>query len=71
MEKHREQAIQLEEQFRETMDELYPVEICGMTYNASRILIKVDPIAYRELLLNYADSVCRDGEYSEDVYNYL
>ena len=35
-----------EQQYNDTLDELYPVEIGGMSFCASRVLKELDPIAY-------------------------
>jgi hypothetical protein len=35
-----------EQQYDDMLDELYPVEIGGMSFCASRVLKELDPIAY-------------------------
>ena len=40
--------IDMEEYFRETLDECYPeVKTCGMTFQPSDILESCDPVAFR------------------------
>jgi len=47
---------ELEEQFDEMMDELYPpYKIGELTYYASQILNNCDPIAYQISVQEYAD----------------
>lgn len=56
------QEWQLQTQFDDMLDETYEsVNICGHDYTPSYALKSVDPIAYRESFLAYADSVERDG----------
>jgi len=46
-----------EEIYNDMLDEVYgTLKICGLEYSCSRTLREIDPIAYREGLLNYADS---------------
>ncbi len=45
-----------EDEFDNMLDES-PIEILGMSYNPSRILYEVDPIAYRCCLADYVDSL--------------
>lgn len=64
-------AQEIEERYREMLDEHYSVTIFGYDYPASRVLDCVDHIAYRQGLLDYADSLISDGEYPDEVNDYL
>lgn len=49
---------QLEEHYDDMLHEVYgTVDIAGMTYDTSRALKNVDPIAYRVGMAEFADSV--------------
>jgi len=46
-----------EKSFRDMLDDCYePIKICGYEYPPSYALKEIDPIAYRQEFLNYADS---------------
>lgn len=48
---------ELHERFDDMLDDVYgDVEIAGMTYPASRTLLRVDPIAYRVSFNDWLDS---------------
>jgi len=48
---------ELEEQYRDMLDDVYgESDICGYKYPASRALADIDPIAFREGLLEYTSS---------------
>lgn len=50
-----------EDLFDEMLDECYPdIHIGNLTYTASQALKAVDPIAYREGLADYVDSLGSD-----------
>jgi len=49
--------------YNESLDECEDVNIGGLTYDASRVLQSVDPIAYRCGYNDYCDSVLSDMEY--------
>lgn len=52
-----------EEHYDEMLDEIYEkVKICGLSYSASIALYRVDPIAYRVGIDDYADSLYGDIE---------
>jgi len=52
--------------FEENLNDLYgPVEICGLKYEAASALKAIDPQAYREALLDYANSLAAEGELPE------
>ena len=56
-----------EEAFDEMLDEIYePVEVAGLTFNPSRVLYNLDPIAYRCSLLDFLDSEGIDTDELED-----
>lgn len=63
---------ELSEMFDDMLNESWGiVEICGYYYyDTARALQLVDPIAYREELLNYIDRMCRDEELEEYEGNY-
>lgn len=53
----------LEELYKDLIDQTTPtVTIWGMEYDASRVLLEVDPIAYREGLNEWLDGLddCED-----------
>lgn len=46
-----------EEEYRDLLDECYePVSVCGYTYDAGRALQSLDPIAFCEGVLDWADA---------------
>ena len=48
---------EVEEQFNDMLDDIYgDIKICGYSYNSSRALKELDPIAYREGFNNWIDS---------------
>lgn len=47
------------------LDDLGDVEVAGLTYNTSRVLRAVDPIAYRVGKRDYADMMLTDGFWTE------
>lgn len=49
--------------YNELLDECGDVNIGGLTYEASRVLQSVDPIAYRCGYNDYCDSILSDVEY--------
>ena len=50
------------EMFDDYLNENGDVEILGLTYDPAYILKNVDPIAYRELLLNFVDDQDKSGD---------
>lgn len=60
---------QVEESYLDMLNDLYrEVKICGYTYNAANALRRLDPIAYREGLLNFInDNYVEDEDY-DGVY---
>ncbi len=57
---------ELEEQYSNMLDDCYPeVEICGYTYEPSRALKDIDPIAYDCGFADYISS--QIGDYLEEV----
>ena len=62
-----ENARELIQAFEESInDTCGPAEICGLNYRPADVLRVIDPIAYREALLDYADSLAADGELPEE-----
>jgi hypothetical protein len=56
------------EMFNEMLDDCEgPVELCGMTYSASYVLHKTDPIAYRCGFNDYVDSLTDDDIFVEGL----
>ena len=57
--------MSIEEQYDDMLDDLYgPVRIGTLTYDASRVLKEVDPIAYRVGLSDY-ESMLEEEEEEE------
>lgn len=54
------------EQYRDELDELYPVEIAGMGFLASRILEELDPIAFNCGFTDWLDA----NELTTDLIGY-
>lgn len=50
----------------ELLDMEGDIEIAGITFSKSYILKELDPIAYRELCSNQADSMIEDLQYDLD-----
>ena len=64
--------IDLEELYREMLDECEPVEVAGLSFCASRIIEELDPIAFRCGVSDYADSLIGEtisSEINGDHYN--
>lgn len=55
----RDDSSNFEEQYCDFLDEIWPVNIWGLEYQASMCLRLIDPTAYRCGLNDYADS-CDD-----------
>lgn len=55
-----------EQQYDDMLDELYPVEIGGMSFCASRVLKELDPIAYNCGFSDWLDN----NELTTDLINY-
>lgn len=64
------EALTSEEQeamYADMLDEIYgEVTVAGYTYNTSRILKEVDPIAFRCGVADYIDSLLEDAEEAEE-----
>lgn len=56
-----------ESQYRDELDELYPVEIAGMQFCASRILEELDPIAFNCGLADWLDA----NDLTTDLISYV
>jgi predicted nucleic acid-binding Zn-ribbon protein len=56
-----------EDSYREAIDLAGDLELCGMTYNRSYALMRLDPTAYRCGLLDFVDSMEKeeDPQYKE------
>ena len=52
---------QAEEMYDDMIDEIYGEVNVGITFNASRVLKELDPIAYRCGFNDYMDSLFEDG----------
>jgi len=64
-------ARELEKQYDELLDELYPIKIGYASFYASDVLRQCDPIMYRQGLLDYADDEVSEGRYPECVFQEL
>lgn len=63
MEKTFMSEYELEQSYRQMLDEVYgEVDVATGTYDTWRILLEVDPIAYRVGMSDYADSLMQDDE---------
>lgn len=61
-ERHNLTILQEEDLFGEFLDEAYgDVSIAGLAYSTSYALKDIDPIAYRQEMLDYIDSVVQEG----------
>lgn len=59
---------ELEEQFEEMLNEsLDPVQFGALQYDAGTVFKQIDPVAFREDMNNYADSLLEDGYVIEGV----
>ena len=62
-----ERIVDNDDAFDEMLDEVCgDVEVCGLTYCVSEVFSKVDPIAYRCALTDWADSERSDMDYELD-----
>ena len=58
--------IEAHERYDDMLDECHEdVKVCGMTYNTSRVLKEVDPIAYRCGFNDYTSHLEEDNIYVE------
>lgn len=58
--------VDVEERYDCMLDDCYePIEICGHTYDPSVALFRTDEIAYRQGMLDYADSQVTDEVWFE------
>ena len=63
MEKTFMSEYELEQSYKQMLDDAYgEVDVVTGTYDTSKILREVDPIAYRVGMADYADSLMRDDE---------
>jgi hypothetical protein len=56
------------QQYRDELDELHDIEICGMSFCASRILEELDPIAFNCGFTDWLDAnqLTTDEDETED-----
>lgn len=59
-------TFDIDSSFRDLLNELEPVEIGGFQYLQGDALEKLDPIAFRQGALDYADALLQDGVLEED-----
>lgn len=58
----------LTEQYEEMLDSVYDVvSVCGYEYAASTALLRLDPVAYRQGLLDWVDAQVEDGHLPEEA----
>jgi hypothetical protein len=53
------------ERYDETYDCDGTVKIAGLTFERSKIVKKLDPIAYRVYLADFVDGLAKDGEVAD------
>lgn len=56
----------IEEMVDELLDEQGPIEIGNLTFNPSQVLRRMDPVAYRQTVLDVIDSRLQDLYYELD-----
>ena len=61
---------EFDEMYNDYLDETYQVNIAGIEYNASKVLKKVDPIAYRTYKNDYADYLIQNGYIIEEYFDF-
>ena len=61
------------EMIQEMVDEQFdiegPIEIGNLTFNRSYIVQKLDPIAYRQAMVDLADSLIEDSQYDLEQFD--
>ena len=56
--------------YTDMLDEVYgDIEVCGMTYEAGRVLRDVDPVAYRCGFIDWCDAEGFDTDEWNDLHN--
>lgn len=55
----------IEEMYKESLDEMGDVKLGNLTFSPSRIIKELDPVAYRVGLNDYEDMLMEDFEYDE------
>lgn len=55
----------IEEMYKEALDEMGDVKLGNLTFSPSRIIKELDPVAYRVGLNEYEDMLMEDFEYDE------
>ena len=55
----------IEEMYKEALDEMGEVKLGNLTFSPSRIIKELDPTAYRTGLGEYEDMLMEDFEYDE------
>jgi len=57
---------EIEDWYRDDLDEVFgDIDVCGCSYPAGRILQEIDPIAFRQGMLDWIDNKCQSGEWTE------
>lgn len=56
------------EEFEDYLDELGPIRIGTLEYDASAVLRNVDPIAYREMFWEWVNAMGYSDDDLEDVH---
>lgn len=58
-------AVDVEQLLRELLDEDGPVEVMGLSFERSRIVEELDPVAFRCAVNDYYDTLSRSRDYEE------
>tara|TARA_R110002074_G_scaffold311081_2_gene481960 strand:- start:500 stop:748 length:249 start_codon:yes stop_codon:yes gene_type:complete len=56
----------IEEMYKEALDEMGDVKLGNLTFSPSRIIKELDPVAYRVGLNEYEDMLMEDYVYEDD-----
>ena len=60
--------IDIEQRYRDMLDECYPeVDAGGLTFAVSRVIEELDPTAFRCGAVDYADSLVTDRQISDEI----
>jgi hypothetical protein len=60
--------VDLEQRYRDMLDECYPeVDAGGLTFAVSRVIEELDPTAFRCGAVDYADSLVSDRTISDEI----
>lgn len=56
----------IEQRHDDLIDDCYPAVVIGIyTWNASDVLKRMDPVAYRVSVIEYVDQMISDNDWSE------